>query len=143
MLERAGRASIFFFFQAEDGIRDYKVTGVQTCALPIFGKVPSARQQTDIGHSNDGQAVPTLGAHGAGRTVQADKMGGFAIRKIAPELAIFDDVSALRGNTFVIVGKRAEPRAVIEARIRDDIDDAGSVLQMIQLVERQEAGARK
>src|SRR5205807_5267028 len=27
---------VFFFFQAEDGIRDYKVTGVQTCALPIF-----------------------------------------------------------------------------------------------------------
>src|SRR5256885_16468684 len=27
--------SVFFFFQAEDGIRDYKVTGVQTCALPI------------------------------------------------------------------------------------------------------------
>src|SRR5256885_4508888 len=25
-----------FFFQAEDGIRDYKVTGVQTCALPIL-----------------------------------------------------------------------------------------------------------
>src|SRR5256885_9600644 len=25
----------YFFFQAEDGIRDYKVTGVQTCALPI------------------------------------------------------------------------------------------------------------
>src|SRR5256885_11242028 len=30
----AGGAS--FFFQAEDGIRDYKVTGVQTCALPIY-----------------------------------------------------------------------------------------------------------
>src|SRR5256885_12572510 len=27
---------ISFFFQAEDGIRDYKVTGVQTCALPIL-----------------------------------------------------------------------------------------------------------
>src|SRR5438309_11346930 len=27
---------IFFFFQAEDGIRDGTVTGVQTCALPIF-----------------------------------------------------------------------------------------------------------
>src|SRR5256885_9813933 len=26
---------LLFFFQAEDGIRDYKVTGVQTCALPI------------------------------------------------------------------------------------------------------------
>src|SRR5256885_4718942 len=30
-------STIFFFFQAEDGIRDYKVTGVQTCALPISG----------------------------------------------------------------------------------------------------------
>src|SRR5690606_21904799 len=28
---------VFFFFQAEDGIRDFHVTGVQTCALPIFG----------------------------------------------------------------------------------------------------------
>src|SRR5690606_40987738 len=27
--------SLFFFFQAEDGIRDFHVTGVQTCALPI------------------------------------------------------------------------------------------------------------
>src|SRR5256885_9208070 len=27
--------NFFFFFQAEDGIRDYKVTGVQTCALPL------------------------------------------------------------------------------------------------------------
>src|SRR5437016_1250836 len=27
---------IYFFFQAEDGIRDWSVTGVQTCALPIF-----------------------------------------------------------------------------------------------------------
>src|SRR5436309_7135903 len=27
----------FFFFQAEDGIRDFHVTGVQTCALPIWG----------------------------------------------------------------------------------------------------------
>src|SRR2546430_2916434 len=29
------RVSCFFFFQAEDGIRDLTVTGVQTCALPI------------------------------------------------------------------------------------------------------------
>src|SRR6266487_4738909 len=29
----------FFFFQAEDGIRDGRVTGVQTCALPILGAV--------------------------------------------------------------------------------------------------------
>src|SRR5437588_5849300 len=29
----------FFFFQAEDGIRDHCVTGVQTCALPIYGEM--------------------------------------------------------------------------------------------------------
>src|SRR5256885_7797567 len=35
--------TILFFFQAEDGIRDYKVTGVQTCALPIFGPLLQLR----------------------------------------------------------------------------------------------------
>src|SRR2546430_12238293 len=37
----------FFFFQAEDGIRDLTVTGVQTCALPILvGLAPFALGQT-------------------------------------------------------------------------------------------------
>src|SRR2546429_4515581 len=36
---RGGSWAFFFFFQAEDGIRDVAVTGVQTCALPIFGRV--------------------------------------------------------------------------------------------------------
>ena len=31
----------FFFFQAEDGIRDHCVTGVQTCALPIWEGNPT------------------------------------------------------------------------------------------------------
>src|SRR5256885_6504479 len=37
--ERSSGVVFFFFFQAEDGIRDYKVTGVQTCALPICVRV--------------------------------------------------------------------------------------------------------
>src|SRR5256885_7610876 len=44
--ELDGVIMMFFFFQAEDGIRDYKVTGVQTCALPILpelhGDVPKS-----------------------------------------------------------------------------------------------------
>src|SRR5256885_11718409 len=36
----------YFFFQAEDGIRDYKVTGVQTCALPIC-RHPRTRHRQD------------------------------------------------------------------------------------------------
>src|SRR5207245_3867591 len=35
----------FFFFQAEDGIRDATVTGVQTCALPIFPARPRRRRR--------------------------------------------------------------------------------------------------
>src|SRR5437868_9932228 len=41
---------IFFFFQAEDGIRDRNVTGVQTCALPIYA---FARGQTVAGDSRE------------------------------------------------------------------------------------------
>src|SRR5204862_1367053 len=39
----------FFFFQAEDGIRDLYVTGVQTCALPIFQKKWIYEQPIKIG----------------------------------------------------------------------------------------------
>src|SRR5947209_13653326 len=37
---------LFFFFQAEDGIRDIGVTGVQTCALPIWGAPPRLTPHT-------------------------------------------------------------------------------------------------
>src|SRR5256885_5413850 len=50
---------LIFFFQAEDGIRDYKVTGVQTCALPISferghkrqRRITAARDQTAVTQS--------------------------------------------------------------------------------------------
>src|SRR2546426_3078767 len=44
----------FFFFQAEDGIRDYKVTGVQTCALPICIR-PSALSLQAMSDSAEGR----------------------------------------------------------------------------------------
>src|SRR5207247_327657 len=37
---------LYFFFQAEDGIRDPLVTGVQTCALPIFTRLGSPEHLT-------------------------------------------------------------------------------------------------
>src|SRR5256886_10557907 len=47
---RGVKLSFFFFFQAEDGIRDLTVTGVQTCALPIcnhlyISLLPAVRNQ--------------------------------------------------------------------------------------------------
>src|SRR5256885_4501508 len=52
----ASGAARVFFFQAEDGIRDYKVTGVQTCALPIY-PTPGALQIVfaDLGTPKRGQ----------------------------------------------------------------------------------------
>src|SRR6267154_589090 len=56
-----------FFLQAEDGIRDGRVTGVQTCALPILRAVGRRERR----HDELGMAVEQLQealAHGAGRT---------------------------------------------------------------------------
>src|SRR2546429_6611808 len=57
---------MFFFFQAEDGIRDVAVTGVQTCALPICGG------------SGDGSSVWIVAGVAAfadaGRAVGTDKL---------------------------------------------------------------------
>src|SRR5438132_2785975 len=53
---------LFFFFQAEDGIRDHCVTGVQTCALPILTAVRRTPQRLARRESADrtpqGRAVP-------------------------------------------------------------------------------------
>src|SRR5256885_9887526 len=65
MLQLESSFFLFFFFQAEDGIRDYKVTGVQTCALPIsaarssFGLAPTASSTRSAG-SDVPSASPTF-----------------------------------------------------------------------------------
>src|SRR5690349_23987744 len=66
----------FFFFQAEDGIRDLYVTGVQTCALPIWpmprplviemgGKNPAiVMRSADLEKASDGVMRSAFGAQG-------------------------------------------------------------------------------
>src|SRR5205085_5514499 len=44
----AARGRGLFFFQAEDGIRDLTVTGVQTCALPILADYEEARGENSL-----------------------------------------------------------------------------------------------
>src|SRR5690625_3883924 len=46
--------AVIFFFQAEDGIRDGHVTGVQTCALPISALTPRAEIEGEMGDSHVG-----------------------------------------------------------------------------------------
>src|SRR5690349_22769481 len=57
MVERERMCDLLcFFFQAEDGIRDLYVTGVQTCALPIWCRAP--------GSSDRGRSIQVLGTRG-------------------------------------------------------------------------------
>src|SRR5256885_9644565 len=81
--------SFCFFFQAEDGIRYYKVTGVQTCALPIFTAGAPAVRFEDVTFSygpgetpalrnvsfsvEPGQTVALVGRSGAGKTTRSEE----------------------------------------------------------------------
>src|SRR5437870_11737339 len=64
----------FFFFQAEDGIRDGHVTGVQTCALPISDRERAARLHRDLPELDRADLVEDL----LDEVVQAD---GHAARR--------------------------------------------------------------
>src|SRR5438093_12133267 len=54
-----------FFFQAEDGIRDWSVTGVQTCALPICQHGALASAPSAAGPQGEAGALPTMSCHDA------------------------------------------------------------------------------
>src|SRR5699024_11367635 len=53
---------MFFFFQAEDGIRDRNVTGVQTCALPIWKDCPPAHRAAGCPHRRMAPPFPAAPA---------------------------------------------------------------------------------
>src|SRR6266568_5215487 len=76
---------VFFVFQAEDGIRDGTVTGVQTCALPIFAPLAGA-----IAAGLFGRQIGRAGAHWAA-------IAGVAI-SFAASCLVFADV--LNGPEF-------------------------------------------
>src|SRR2546429_6484103 len=80
--------SVLFFFQAEDGIRDVAVTGVQTCALPISGTCDPRHQGADeaVGAVADEHRDEHIGA---GRELRE----GVAVHELAgghPPVAPYD-----------------------------------------------------
>src|SRR5437667_6826674 len=70
----------FFFFQAEDGIRDRDVTGVQTCALPISHE-PLGNRGVDLllGDSTNAERPGVTGS---------ERLVGEAFRQIIPQRKI-------------------------------------------------------
>src|SRR2546427_476916 len=107
----------FFFFQAEDGIRDLTVTGVQTCALPIsVSSVGSSSIVVQLGLSRD--------INGAARDVQA-----------AIQAARGDLPSTLRSNPTYREFNPADTPVAVLALTSDTLtkaqlyDSASSVIQ--------------
>src|SRR5262249_57698952 len=79
-----GVSSCVFFFQAEDGIRDWSVTGVQTCALPIL----RGRRRPDwsYGVTKLGARILTLAAlAGRGRRRSFNALGRTALAAVAAD----------------------------------------------------------
>src|SRR5258706_10759408 len=97
----SARCSVYFFFQAEDGIRDWSVTGVQTCALPILRR---RRGAADHG-ARDGRA---RGAdRRAGRAPAARAAGGGARRRRGARLR-GAAATARPDRKSVVEGKRVD-----------------------------------
>src|SRR5690606_42008700 len=68
---------MFFFFQAEDGIRDFHVTGVQTCALPIWRVAEAARERVEVLREMGQLRVDRVGDPAAqAQAAGADRLGG-------------------------------------------------------------------
>src|SRR5256885_3049290 len=148
----------FFFFQAEDGIRDYKVTGVQTCALPIYPARAAifelvAAGLEDVLHGGghpevhapaDEGAVEALGGdaddgvHDAVKALRLADDLRIATEATLPEL-ITDHRDRMRALTCVLLWKKpaAENRVHSDGIkiIRGD-DAAGGALGAIADAER-------
>src|SRR4051794_41674795 len=68
-----GVVLFFFFFQAEDGIRDGRVTGVQTCALPIWTSHPVVEDL--LGHAAERLEGGDVAAEHGGEVLLSNEAG--------------------------------------------------------------------
>src|SRR2546430_12613375 len=92
---------VFFFFQAEDGIRDLTVTGVQTCALPISANRLASCQ---------GRAVPPTGRAGcAGSEASPERSASTPPVRAPPKPSTAPAMSATRSEERR-VGKECRSR---------------------------------
>src|SRR5256886_12315528 len=79
----------YFFFQAEDGIRDLTVTGVQTCALPISLFYGRKSCRTVIEHAGEHQCDDAWPVADGGRTNQRiDRGARHILARAAPKAEI-------------------------------------------------------
>src|SRR6266567_8023658 len=78
----------FFFFQAEDGIRDLTVTGVQTCALPICGDEPEGNQAAGYRAKENARPAGRLRDRRRASTLQREVLRGHKRARRGARVAI-------------------------------------------------------
>src|SRR5206468_8058801 len=88
----------FFFFQAEDGIRDLIVTGVQTCALPIYRQDVAGEVHVDGRGCRSGPSRARSGVSEKSR-VATNATRVLDARKVAYETSSFADRKSTRLNS--------------------------------------------
>src|SRR6266446_7567245 len=97
----------FFFFQAEDGIRDYKVTGVQTCALPISSWPPGQPRVVNAPASTPTTAMRRSEERREGKSVD---LGGRRIIKKKKQrkkiIGIRRKIKKAKNNLFKTIKKK-------------------------------------
>src|SRR5438876_10424748 len=113
----------FFFFQAEDGIRDGRVTGVQTCALPISLKDLIA-QHADLLRGkivvDPSNPVAPDGNGGVVRTLPDDQSSGSVVAGLLPAEAPFVKAFGTLGAESLASEANRTPRAVLFYATDDD-----------------------
>src|SRR5215469_17869653 len=125
----------FFFFQAEDGIRDLYVTGVQTCALPICGV--EARHGGHAGQqllsSFDAcQCARLVQWRKIGQLVDADQHRGVDHNSLAEPAAAMDDAMPEYGPVPVTSKKIPELGMVRSAVPRIKLNGAGDSVRAVE-----------
>src|SRR5690606_37303755 len=100
--------SVLFFFQAEDGIRDFHVTGVQTCALPISQQL---------------YAMPAAGGEPRQLTGCALDVGSYRLSPDGSRVAFSADTFADCAADLACTKKKLDARAADKAsgRVHDQL----------------------
>src|SRR5215204_5512454 len=97
--------SSFFFFQAEDGIRDHCVTGVQTCALPISARRPSTMR------SRAAASIPLVGFGAYGVRSEERRVGKECRSRWSPYHSKTRDTTGFASTTADV---RVDPSRLYE-----------------------------
>src|SRR5216683_8060129 len=141
----------FFFFQAEDGIRDLIVTGVQTCALPIFGapgglsvtwlraRITDARGNAKTTYRDPADHILAIEEHVGTRTPTTT----YGYDPLGQLLVVRDAANNQTEITYDLAGRRTSLRSPDAGLIEFAYDAAGNLTSKVDSNLRASNGALK